>query len=40
MRDIDGEAAPFPIEEEENVDARRAAAGLEPLAAYVARFRP
>lgn len=31
---------PWPIEEPEGVDQRRAAVGLEPLADYVARFRP
>ena len=28
----------WPIEDEENVDARRASVGLEPLAEYLKRF--
>jgi len=34
-----GEPAPHPIEDEANVDQRRADVGLEPLADYVARFK-
>lgn len=35
---VDGEAVPGPIEDEENVDARRAEVDLEPLADYLAQF--
>jgi len=34
-----GKWEPFPIEDEANVDARRAAVGLPPLAEYIAGFR-
>lgn len=34
-RMVEGEPVPYPIEDEANVDARRAAVGLEPLAAYL-----
>jgi hypothetical protein len=38
--DANGELAPrTPIEDEANVDARRAAAGLQPLAEYMDEFR-
>jgi hypothetical protein len=33
----DGELVPWPIEDEEHVEERRAAAGLEPLVDYAAR---
>lgn len=36
---VEGELVPCPIEREESVDRRRAAMGLEPLAAYAARLR-
>ena len=36
---LNGQLVPFPIEQEEDVDSRRAAAGLEPLAAYTERMR-
>ncbi len=36
---IDGELRPRPIEDEANVDRRRAEMGLEPLATYAARMR-
>jgi hypothetical protein len=32
-------AGPQPIEDEEHLDERRAAVGLEPFADYAARFR-
>lgn len=35
---VAGEAVPGPIEDEANVDDRRAAMGLEPLADYLAQF--
>lgn len=35
---VDGEAVPGPIEDEENVDARRAEVGLDPLDDYLAQF--
>lgn len=34
-----GRAEPDPIEDRAHVDARRAAMGMEPLAAYLARFK-
>jgi hypothetical protein len=34
-----GELAPYPIEDPERLDKRRAEAGLEPFAAYEARLR-
>jgi hypothetical protein len=34
-----GEFGPFPIEDPQRLDARRAEAGLEPFAAYEARMR-
>ncbi len=37
-RAADGRPEPFPIEDESGVEARRAAAGLEPLDAYLRRF--
>lgn len=38
-RDESGEPHPFPMEDPDNVDARRAEFGLEPMAAYLDRFR-
>lgn len=38
MREHEGRYAPQPIEDGANVDARRAAVGLGPLAEYVAQF--
>lgn len=38
-RSADGHLEVFPIEDEEHVDERRAALGLEPLAVYLARVR-
>lgn len=38
VRITDGRVTPKPIENEANVDARRAAVGLEPLAGYVAHI--
>jgi hypothetical protein len=35
---VDGEAVPGPIEDEQNVDARRAEVGLDPLDDYLAQF--
>ena len=37
--DITDKLEPFPIEDEANVDSRREAFGLEPLAEYVERVR-
>ncbi|MCI0490764.1 MAG: hypothetical protein L0229_29570 [Blastocatellia bacterium] len=39
MTIIDGKYDPAPIEDEANVDKRRAAVGLEPLADYVKRMK-
>jgi hypothetical protein len=39
MREHEGRYIPHPIEDEPNVDARRATVGLGPLAEYVARFQ-
>jgi hypothetical protein len=39
MREHEGRLIPQLIEDEANVDARRAAVGLEPLAEYVKRFQ-
>lgn len=36
---IDGELGPCPIEDPQRLDERRAAAGLEPFAAYESRMR-
>jgi hypothetical protein len=36
----DGDFGPFPIEDEEHVDERRAAVGLEPVAGYIRRRWP
>lgn len=36
----DGTQVVFPIEDEENVDARRASVGLGPLSEYLKRFSP
>ena len=35
----DGTWAPYPIEDPDEVDARRKAVGLNPLAEYIAGFR-
>ena len=34
FREANGEMAPFPIEDEQHVDERRAKVGLQPLAEY------
>lgn len=34
----DGTVVPWPVEDPERLDARRAAVGLEPFAEYAARF--
>lgn len=39
LREHEGSYIPQPIEDEANVDVRRAAVGLGPLAEYVGRFR-
>jgi len=39
FRKVDGEMKPQPIEDEANVDQRRAKVGLEPLAVYAERMR-
>ena len=39
FHNVDGKLALRPIEDEANVDARRAAVGLEPLAEYIARMQ-
>ena len=39
-RGPDGAPTPWQIADEEHVDERRAAVGLEPLATYLERFRP
>jgi len=39
FRTVGGESVPFPIEDPENVDARRKAVGLEPLAEYARQMQ-
>jgi len=36
----DGKVVPWPVEDPEQLDARRAAVGLQPFAEYAARFVP
>jgi hypothetical protein len=38
--EVGGGPTPWPIEDSEHVDERRAAVGLGPLDEYVARFQP
>jgi hypothetical protein len=39
FHEVNGESVPYPIEDEANVDARRAKVGLQPLAEYAKALR-